>query len=136
MPRKIEISHKTVIFTVFFLLFLWFLYFIKDILLELFVALLLTAILEPLVNTLSKVKIPRGVSVLVSYILFFGAVAGVIALIVPALVEQTASFVASLPGYLSNIGIAEALSEDLVGEFLITIIERHDRSGKFFSGIR
>ena len=121
MPRKIEISHKTVIFTVFFLLFLWFLYFIKDILLELFVALLLTAILEPLVNTLSKVKIPRGVSVLVSYILFFGAVAGVIALIVPALVEQTASFVASLPGYLSNIGIAEALSEDLVGEFLIRL---------------
>jgi len=121
VPRKIEISHKTVIFTVFFLLFLWFLYFIKDILLELFVALLLTAILEPLVNTLSKVKIPRGVSVLVSYILFFGAVAGVIALIVPALVEQTASFVASLPGYLSNIGIAEALSEDLVGEFLIRL---------------
>ena len=121
MPRKIEISHKTVIFTVFFLLFLWFLYFIKDILLELFVALLLTAILEPLVNTLSKVKIPRGVSVLVSYILFFGAVAGVIALIVPALVEQTASFVASLPGYLSNIGIAKALSEDLIGEFLVRL---------------
>src|SRR5688572_22838570 len=100
MPRKVEISHRTIIFTVFFLLGLWFLYFIKDILLELFVALLLMTILEPLVNLLSKVKIPRAISVLLSYVLFFGIFGGVLALIIPTLVDQTTGFVTQLPTYL------------------------------------
>ncbi len=118
MPRKVEVSHKTIIFTVFFLLFLWFLFYIRDIILELFVALLLMTILEPLVNLLSKIKIPRGVSVLISYILAFGIVGGVIALIVPALVEQTTSFVNALPLYLSNLGIASYISGNLASDFL------------------
>ncbi len=118
MPRKVEVSHKTVIFTVFFLLFLWFLFYIKDIILELFVALLLMTILEPLVNLLSKIKIPRGVSVLISYILAFGILGGVIALIIPALVEQTTSFVTALPLYISNLGISSYISGSLVSDLL------------------
>jgi len=118
MPRKIEISHKTVIFTVFFLLFLWFLYYIKDILLELFIALLLMTILEPLVNLLSKIRIPRALSVLLSYILLFGILGSVIALIVPTLIDQTTSFVSALPVYFSNLGLSSYISGNLIGEFL------------------
>src|SRR3990167_3976355 len=121
MPRKIEISHKTIVFTVLFLIGLWFLYFIRDIILELFVALLLMTILEPLVSLFAKLKIPRGVSVLLSYISFFGVFGGVIALIIPALVEQTAGFVNQLPGYLSNLGISEVISTNITGEFLTKI---------------
>lgn len=105
MPRKVEVSHKTIIFTVLFLISLGFLYYIKDIIIELFVALLLTAILEPLVNFFSKIKIPRGVSVLISYIIFFGIFGGSFALIIPILLEQTSGFVNALPGYLTNFGI-------------------------------
>ncbi len=121
MPRKIEISHKTVIFTVFFLLSLYFLYVIRDIIIELFVALLLMTILEPMVNFLSKIKIPRGISVLLSYVLFFGILSGAVALIIPALVDQTTSFVNSLPKYLANIGIAQAVSNNLTTEFLVKL---------------
>lgn len=104
MLKKVEISHRTIIFTVFFLIGLWFLYFIKDILIELFIALLLTAILEPMVNFLSKVKVPRGLSVLLSYIVFFGIFGGSFALIIPVLVDQTSGFVNDLPKYLSQFG--------------------------------
>ncbi len=118
MPRKIEISHKTVVFTVFFLIGLWFLYFIRDILLELFVALLLMTILEPMVNLFAKIKIPRSISVLLSYILFFGIFGLAISFVVPPLVEQTTNFVMALPAYLSNIGLAETLSTNITSEFL------------------
>lgn len=121
MPTKVEISHKTVVFTVFFLLFLWFLYFIRDILLELFVALLLMTVLSPLVDRLSNFKIPRGISVIISYFLVFGILGVAVALVVPPLVEQTSSFVSVLPVYLSNIGIAKNISQEVVNEFLIRL---------------
>lgn len=121
MTRKVEISHKTVIFTIFLILFLWFVYFIRDIILELFVALLLMTILQPLVDRLSKIGIPRGISVFISYILVFGIFGGVIALIVPPLVEQTGNFVTALPAYLSNVGVGENISRDVVNQFLVRL---------------
>ena len=119
MTRKIEISHRTVVFTVFFLLSLWFVYFIRDIILELFVALLLMAVLGPFVDRLTKIKIPRVISVVISYLLVFSIFGGVVALIIPPLVDQTGSFVAALPGYLSNIGVAKNLSQNVVNEILV-----------------
>ena len=103
MTRKVEISHKTIIFTVFFLLFLWVLFYIKDILLELFVALLLMTVLQPMVGLFAKIRIPRAISVLLSYIVVFGIFGGVIALIIPTLIDQTTSFVNALPLYFSNL---------------------------------
>ena len=49
MPRKIEISHKTIIFTVLVLLSLGLIFILRDLILELFVALLLMTILEQVV---------------------------------------------------------------------------------------
>jgi len=114
MIRKIEISHRTVVFTVLFLLGLWFLYFIRGIVLQLFVAFLLTTILAPAVALLGKIKIPRGISILITYIFMIGILAGVIALIVPTLVQQTTNFVNALPSYLTNIGVDSSISGEIV----------------------
>lgn len=113
MLKKVEISHKTVVFTVLVLLGLWLLYFVRDIILQLFVALLIMTILEPLVALLAKIKIPRAISVLISYILVLGVLGGVIALIAPTLATQTTNFVNALPAYLSNIGINSWVNGDL-----------------------
>jgi predicted PurR-regulated permease PerM len=121
MPRKIEISHKTIIFAVLFLISLGFLYFIRDIILELFVALLLMTILEPLVSKLTKIKIPRAFSVLVSYLVFLGIFGGAISLIIPPLVEQTTSFANFLPTYVSNLGINPAVSDQVIKEVLTAV---------------
>lgn len=116
MLRRVEISHKTVIFTVLFLLFLWFLYFIRDIILGLFVALLIMTILNPLVTKLSKFRIPRGVSVLLVYLVVLGLFGLAIAAVIPPLVEQTSSLVVRLPIYMSNLGINRVISTDIAGQ--------------------
>jgi len=118
MPRKIEISHRTIIFAVLFLIFLWLLYYIRDLILELFVALLIMAILNPLVTRLSKFKIPRAISVFIVYLVVFGVFGAVIAGIIPPLVEQTTSFVNNLPKYLSSLGIGGYINEQITGQLL------------------
>ncbi|MFZ5932934.1 MAG: AI-2E family transporter [Patescibacteria group bacterium] len=118
MPRKIEISHRTIIFTVLFLLFLWFIYLIREIILQFFVALLVMTILDPLVTRLSKWKIPRGLSILFSYILVFAIFGIAIAGIVPALVSESTSFANNLPRYLAGLGIGGALSEQITGQLI------------------
>jgi predicted PurR-regulated permease PerM len=118
MFRKVEISHKTIIFAVFFLLGLWFLYFIRDLILQLFVALLLMTILEPIVALLTKIRIPRSISVLITYILVLGVLGGIIALIAPTLAQQTTNFISALPKYLSIIGISPLLTGNLAGAAL------------------
>lgn len=115
MLRKIEVSHRTIVFAVLFLLSLGFVYLIRDIILELFVALLLMTILEPIVFRLSKIKIPRVVSVMIAYILVIGVFGGILALLIPTIVQQTTSFVEALPGYISNLGMTQSLSDQIIG---------------------
>lgn len=104
MFRRIEISHRTIIFTVLFLAFLWLIYLIRDIILEFFVALLIMAILNPTVSKLSRFRIPRAVSVFVVYLLALTIIGGVVGAIVPALVPQTTEFGIGLPKYLASLG--------------------------------
>jgi predicted PurR-regulated permease PerM len=121
MLRKIEISHKTIIFAVLLLLSLGLVYILRDLILELFVALLLMTILGPMVSTLSKFKVPRPLSVLVTYVLVIGFLAGTISLIVPTVVEQTASFINALPNYLAKVGITQMISSEVVNAFVTNV---------------
>jgi len=104
MLRKIEISHRTIIFTVLFLAFLWLIYFIRDIILEFFVALLIMAILNPTVSKFSRFKIPRAVSVFVVYLLALAIIGGAVGAIIPALIAQAPEFGTGLPKYLASLG--------------------------------
>jgi predicted PurR-regulated permease PerM len=118
MPRKIEVSHKTIIFAVLLFLSLGLTFILRDLIFELFVALLLMTILGPMVSTLSKYKIPRPLSVLVTYILVIGFLAGTVSLIVPTVIEQTTSFVNALPNYLANVGITQIISSEVINAFV------------------
>lgn len=118
MIRKIEVSHKTIIFVVLLLLSLGLVFILRDLILELFVALLLMTILSPMVETLSKYKIPRPLSVLFTYILVVGSLVGVFSLIIPTVIEQTESFINVLPTYLANIGITSAISSGVLNALI------------------
>lgn len=120
-PRKIEVSHRTIIFTVVFLILLNFLYFIRDIILLVFVALLIMTILNPLVTKLSKFKIPKALSILVSYIVIFGLIGVALAGVIPPLIEQTTSFINGLPEYLENLGASSFVSQQVMSQFLVRV---------------
>ena len=115
-PAKIEISHKTIIFTAFFLIFLWFLFQIRNILLLIFIAIIFMSALSPIVDKLEKLKVPRGLSILLIYILIWTGISYGIASLVPPLVEQTTKFITRLPQDIANLS---------QGRFDVSIFNSH-----------
>ncbi|MFZ3301856.1 MAG: AI-2E family transporter [Microgenomates group bacterium] len=118
MVRKVEISHKTIIFTFFFLVSIWFVYYIRDIVLQVFGAFLLVSILNPLILKLSKYKIPKAVSIVFSYILIFGFLGLAVGSIVPPLVEETTNLANSLPSYFQSSEISKYVSDEAMSQFV------------------
>lgn len=103
MIRKIDISHKTVFFIAAFILGLWIIYLIKDLLLILFVGLILMSALHPLVNLLIKLKLPKALGIGVTYIIIIAIVAGLLAGVLPPLIEQSSRLIAILPPIVAQI---------------------------------
>lgn len=104
MPsRKIEISYKTVLFTLGVLGLVWFIVQISDILLLLFVSVILASAFHSPVNWLVKKKIPRPLAIIFLYLLMAIVLGGIIAIIVPPLIEQTKNLLNNLPFLLNSI---------------------------------
>jgi predicted PurR-regulated permease PerM len=101
---KIEISHRTIIFTVFFLIGLWLLYEIRQILVALFVSLILMSAINPTVDRLEKYRLPRWLAILLVYLVIFILLGGMMTVIITPLIEQTSSFINKSIFYLENIG--------------------------------
>lgn len=119
MPRKIEISHRTIIFTVLFLILLCFLYQIRQILLGLFVSLILMAALNPTIDRLEKVKIPRALGIFMVYLVILLVLGLVMAGVIPPLVDQTAALISRLPRYLNDfslLGVGRGVIEDQISQ--------------------
>lgn len=102
MPRKIDISHKTIIFIAVFILSLWLVYLIRDLLVILFVALIFVSALSPLVNFFVRMKLPRALSIAITYIIIIAILVGLIISIVPTLIEQSSRLIVTSPGLLAE----------------------------------
>lgn len=103
MTSKIEISHRTIIFTVVLLLALWVLFQIRDILFLIFIAFILMTALRPLVDWLSWVRVPRIIAILLIYGLVFGFFGVSLAGTIPTLVIQSTKFTQELPTFLTKV---------------------------------
>jgi predicted PurR-regulated permease PerM len=117
-PKKVEISHKTIIFAILTLIGIWLLFLVRQVILEFFAALLIMAVLNPLVTRLSKYKIPRALSVLVVYLILLGFISVTIAAIIPLLTEQTSAFINNLPRSMSSLGLPMPLSDQAIQQLL------------------
>lgn len=85
----ISIATSTLVKIVLVGLALWFLYIIRDILTVLFIAIVFAALMDPFADWFSKRHIPRGLAVLIVYIVFFGSFALGVILIIPAIVTES-----------------------------------------------
>lgn len=120
MPRKIEISYRTIIFTVVFLLLLWLLYQIREVILALFISLILMSSLNTSVEKLEKFKIPRPVAIIVFYLLFLAILVLAVIVIVPQLIEQTSSLISQIPEFFRQfkiLGIDEKVITSQLSQF-------------------
>ena len=120
MPKKIEISHRTIIFTVFFLLLLWVLFQVREIILMLFVSIILMSAFNPAVDWLGKLRLPRGIAILIVYIFVWTAVGLIVAGIVPALVDQTNRLIHLIPSAISKVELfntnQQAITQQLLSQ--------------------
>ena len=105
MPSKVEISHRTIIFTVFFLIGLWLLYQIQQIILAFFVAVILMSALNPLVDKMERKYFPRILAILLLYVLILGGFGLMVASVVPPLVEQTSILINRIPIYVQQFEV-------------------------------
>ncbi len=133
--KRVELSYKTVVFTVFFLISLWLIYVIRDILLQVFIGLLITAILDPFATRLSKYKIPRPVSILLVYFLSIASLVFVVSAVIPPLVEQTTLFAASLPTFLHNMPISSEVGTQIVQQVISQLGSVPSQIAKLIFGI-
>lgn len=118
-PKRIEISYKTIVFTVVFLLSLVVLWQVRSLILLLFVSFVFMEALNPIISRLEKLKIPRPLGILIIYILILTTISFTVAGIVPILVDQTAGLINSLPNMLQNVKIFGNNAIDLSSQFKI-----------------
>lgn len=103
MPQKIEISSKTIVFTVFFLLSLVLLWQIKDLIFSLFIAFIIAGALKPAVDFLEKRKLPRLIVSTIIYFLFIFVIFNLFSLVIPPLVKEIVFLFKNLPSIIKNI---------------------------------
>lgn len=102
-PIRIEISHKTVVFTVALLIGLWFLTQIRDIIILVFLSVILLSALQKPVSWLHSQRIPRTLAVIIVYILIISLMVFTIGIIIPPLVSESSDFIAKFPQIISKI---------------------------------
>jgi predicted PurR-regulated permease PerM len=101
MVTKVEISHRTIVFTLILLASIWFILQIGDLLL-LFLSFILMSGLRPLVDAIERKRVPRILAIFLIYVLVFGVVGAGIASVIPTLGAQSGSFVKELPEFINR----------------------------------
>jgi len=117
--KKIEISYKTIVFTVLFLLSLVVLWQIRSILVILFVSFVFMEALNPAVSRLERFKIPRPLGILILYLIIITVISFVVAGITPIFIEQTNGLIKTLPETIKNVKIFGTDAIDLSSQFKI-----------------
>lgn len=117
--QKVEISYKTIVFTVFFLLSLVFLYEIRQILLLLFVSFIFISSLNPIVDSIEKARIPRSIAIMLTYLAITSVVILAIIGIAPLVVAQSVSFSTRIPDLIrgfQSLGVQQDTLSSQLGQ--------------------
>lgn len=122
-PTKIEISHKTIIFSiVFFVLFLLslnLLWQLRSLLITVFICFVFMGALNPLVNRMENAKIPRPLAIAILYLIILVFLSFGVAGIVPILIDQTTGLINNLPSLIENTTFFGAKAIDVSNQFKI-----------------
>lgn len=140
VTHKIEISVKSIIYTILILLGIYFTYQIRDIILFVFIGVMVMAAINPLVAALERLKLGRGLSIAISYILLILIISLFIALVIPPLISQVISIVTQIPipPDIANLFIHNSFSlQDLqvIANQLTSVPKIINAIGSAFSGV-
>jgi predicted PurR-regulated permease PerM len=106
IPKKkvtISVSTGTIVKIIAIVGLVVLLWYIVDILVAVFLAIVIAAALDPVIDRLEERKIPRIFSSIIIYAIGFGIVALAVWLIIPPIVEQVRELAANLPVYFGQL---------------------------------
>lgn len=134
---KVEISVKTILITIAALLGIALAYYILDVLIMLFIVVVLTAALEPVVTKMAFWGIPRAISILLIYLIIFSVIAMAIYLLVPALAAQFKELANNLPEYIDKFTHSSTLQNFGATQKILDSISQslNKLTGSFLSAV-
>ena len=100
---NVNISTSTILKILIVFLVLSFLYLIKEIVLIIFVAFVLASAFDPWVDWLHKRKIPRGIGILIIYIILFAIISFAVVLIIPPISQEVTQMSENFPMYYERV---------------------------------
>lgn len=121
MIQKIDISHKTIIFVTAFILMVWLLYLIRDLILILFTAVIFMSALNPLVEFFQKFKLPRALSIALTYVIIIAIFAIVLTAVFQPLIEESTRLIAALPGLMEQLFNVTNIDKSVFQQGLTTL---------------
>ena len=101
--KILDISWGTILKIALALFCLYLIYLIKDILVWILFALIVSILFNPVINFLRKRHFPRIAATLLVYLAFFGILGYLISLIVPPFISETQKFTQNFPQYFEKI---------------------------------
>ncbi len=102
-PESIEISHRTIIFTLATLAASWTLLKLLDVIFLIFIAFIFVSTLRSPVDFLVRRKIPRPLSIGIIYLIVIGLIILIFRVIIPPLIEQTTLLIENLPSIIGQV---------------------------------
>lgn len=119
-PQKIEISYKTLIYSILSVVGIFILWQARSVLGLFFFCIIFMEILNPLVNFLERYRIPRPIAIISIYILIIVIFSSAIVGFIPILIDQTIGFINALPNIVDdvqNVGILGLPPIDISSQF-------------------
>lgn len=145
--QSLDISWKTIA-KVFVAIFLFYMaYLIKDVALWFFFALVISVLLQPAINFLRWVRIPKILAIILVYLAIFGFLGFLIYLVAPIFIFELKQFSQQIPDYFEKInpvlrqwGVDVAYSFNDLTQILIGRLEQGSKGvvnaiATFFGGI-
>ncbi len=97
--QEIEISTGIIFKTILILLAVWFLYLVMDVIALVFIAVIITSAMDPLVDWLQSKKIPRTAGVLGLFLALFLLIGLIVSFLIPPIIVQFQDFSQNFPRY-------------------------------------
>ena len=100
---SISISTATFLKLLLFFLIIVFLYLIKEVIALIFVSLVLASAFDPWVDWFHKRKIPRGLGIIIIYLILFAIISTTVILIVPPITKEVGQIAKNFPYYYDKV---------------------------------
>jgi predicted PurR-regulated permease PerM len=122
-PIYINVTTLGIIKIIFIFILFYFLFIIRDILAVLFISLILSSAIDPIVDVMHKKRIPRALGVIFIYLFIFFIVGGVIYLIIPPIIDQASELSQKFPIFETVLSGLNTLKEVFLENGALSFLE-------------